>query len=70
MDLAGGRVCAGTDVDADLLGVGVGVLLALESLDVAVAVLVEVVDDPRLLGLAAARRPFPLPNRHGAQALL
>ena len=43
------RVHASAHVDADLIGVLLGLLLALKSLDMPVAVLVDVVGDPRLL---------------------
>jgi len=66
------RGCVGPSphVDPDLLRMGVSVLLAVEGLDVAGALRVEVVDDPRLLRLPAARRPFPLANRHCCAALV
>jgi hypothetical protein len=48
----GARMDASPNVNADLLGVGVGVLLPLEGLEAAGTALVTVVNDPRLLLLA------------------
>jgi hypothetical protein len=42
-------VCVAADMDAHLLRIGVGVLLAFERLDVARAVVIGIVDDPRLI---------------------
>src|SRR5262249_44936074 len=55
--LAVGGVGASTDGDPDDGGMGIGVTLAGERLDMALAVLVDVIDDPRLLRLPA--RAFP-----------
>ena len=54
--LAVGGMRAGADGDPDDGVMGVGIALLGEGLDVAVAVLVDVVDDPRLL--AAPRSGF------------
>ena len=67
--LAGRGVDAETDVHLDLGGLGVGVLLPRECLDVAVALAVNVVDDPGLLALAEPRGPKALPDRHAALLL-
>jgi hypothetical protein len=45
--------------------VGVGVALLGEGLDVALAVLVDVIDDPRLLHLPVRAFPGSLADRHG-----
>jgi hypothetical protein len=44
--------------------VGLGVLLALEGLDVTLPLPVRVVDDPRLALFTMTGRPLPLANRH------
>jgi hypothetical protein len=58
--LAVGGVRSGTDGDPYDRVVGVGVALLREGLDVAVAVLVDVVDDPGLLHLAVGAFPASL----------
>jgi hypothetical protein len=41
------------------------IAFASERLDVALALTVDIVDDPGLFGLALLGRPRPLANRHG-----
>jgi hypothetical protein len=55
----------GADGGADDGMVRVGVALLGEGLDVAVAVLVELIDDPRLLHLPVRAFPNTLADRHG-----
>src|SRR5262249_61897853 len=62
----GGSVDALGNVHPNLIVAGVGVLLALKCLDVAIAVLIGVVNDPGFLWLALAGRPFALAYRHDA----
>src|SRR5262249_15072990 len=54
----------GAHVDSSLLGSGVGVFLAIEGLDMAMALLVYIIDNPGFLGLTLACGPDPLANRH------
>jgi hypothetical protein len=51
---------SGADVDRDLGMTGFGVFLALEGLEVTLAELVGVVDDPGLAGFAAIGGPVAL----------
>ena len=55
----------GADGDPDDGVMGVGIALLGEGLEVAVAVLVDVVDDPRLLRLPARAFPGSLADGHG-----
>src|SRR5262245_17559684 len=57
-------VDAVTHVLPDLIVASIGVLLTLECLDVAVAILVEVVDNPSLFGFAFRCNPLALAYRH------
>src|SRR5262249_23799619 len=57
-------VRSGPHVDPGRVVVGVGILLAGEGLDVAVAVLIAVVNDPRLLRLSGWTDPAPSSHRH------
>ena len=51
---------AGVNFDGDAGVIGVGVPLARESLDVAVAVLVDIIDDPSFLDFASGIFPTAL----------
>src|SRR5262245_42635734 len=62
--LGWGCVDALVEIDFDRRVMGVGILLALECLDVAVAVLVRVIDYPGFLRLALPGRPSALAYRH------
>jgi hypothetical protein len=55
-------------VDADLLGIGVGLLLAGEGLDMPLAVL-GIVDDPGLFRFTRSRFPGALADGHAARSL-
>src|SRR5262245_15083805 len=59
----------GADRDPDDGVMGVGVTLLRERLQVAVAVLVDVVDDPRLFHLPVRAFPGSLADRHGGNLL-
>ena len=52
------------DVDADFDVPGIGIALARKRLDVALALGVDIVDDPRFLGLAVRSFPAPLTYRN------
>jgi hypothetical protein len=58
-----GRVRAGSDLNTDLLRVRVGVLLALEGLNVALA-FKRIVDDPSLFAFTRAGDPLAFADRH------
>src|SRR5215472_2687015 len=58
------RMNASPDIGADFILVGVRILLTLESLYMAVALLIGVIDNPGFPLLATPRCPFPLANRH------
>src|SRR5438128_1858396 len=57
-------VLAFADVDPDLVVLSVRILLFAEGFDVAIAVLIDIVDDPRFLLLAQTGVPNALPDRH------
>jgi hypothetical protein len=63
-------VNAGAHVDACLIGVPVGILLALECLDVAAIVLVDIVGDSHFAVFAAFCVPAALANGHGLPPVL
>ena len=63
--LAVGGMRSGADRDADQGVMGIGVALLGEGLEVAIAVLVDVVHDPRLLRLPARAFPGSLADGHG-----
>ena len=54
-------------INANLLPIRDGILLAVKRLDVAFAVLVEVIDDKGFPDFAAAGCPFTLSDRHGGR---
>jgi hypothetical protein len=62
-----GRVDALGDVDRHLGMVGDSVVLARERLDVPLALAVDIIDDPGLLGLALLRGPRPFAHRHDSR---
>src|SRR6516162_9822856 len=64
-----GGVNAGADVDTDLLGPRLRILFALKGLNVAIALLVDIVDHPGLLHVAISGLPSSLAYRHGATPL-
>jgi hypothetical protein len=55
-------VSAFADIDFDLVVIGVGVFLALESFLYPVALSVNVIDDPRFLRFALCGFPLPFPD--------
>src|SRR5262245_48051421 len=57
-------VDAPTHVLSDDIVAGLSVLFAVEGLDVTTALLVDVIDNPRLFSFALRRDPFALSNRH------
>ena len=59
-----GGVGASTNIDSDLGMMGVGIPLAFEGLEVSIAVLVAVIDDPALALFAAIGCPTALAHRH------
>jgi hypothetical protein len=54
------------DLYGDFSVAGVGLLLALEGFNVAVALTVSVINDPRLFGFASRSSPLALAYRHVA----
>jgi hypothetical protein len=59
----------GANVDPDLLCPSVGIFFALESLNVAITVLVGVVHDPGLFYVTISGSPPSLADRHGLSFL-
>jgi hypothetical protein len=57
-----GGVDSGSNIDRDLGVIGIGITLAGERLDVALAVLIDVIGDPGFLPLPARGSPTPSPD--------